>query len=132
MDRASTSPCSSTCSRTPIAGAPAILSKVTVKLTITHTSVDNLRIVLRSPSGTEVTLSQYAGGTGDDYVATVFDDAAASSITEGTAPFTGAYRPYAPLSALAGEDPNGTWELRVVDPWVVDSGVVQAWSLQLL
>jgi subtilisin-like proprotein convertase family protein len=115
-----------------VAGAPVALSKITVKLSIAHTAVGNLLIVLRSPSGTEVTLSRYYGGMGHNYTATIFDDAAAAAISTGAAPFTGTFRPDAPLSTLAGEDPNGTWELRVTDPWVVDSGTITAWSIHVM
>ena len=91
----------------------------------------NLIIVLRSPSGHEVTLSRFFGGTGTT-------TPTPSSTTRPRrhlgrhAPFTGSFRPYEPLSALVGEDANGTWELRVVDFYVVDSGSVTAWSIDVL
>ncbi len=71
------------------------------------------------------------GGSGDNYTHTVFDDSAAASITTGTAPFTGSYRPQQALSALAGQDPNGTWKLHVVDSYTTDVGTLTGWTLTI-
>ena len=116
----------------PVTGLATAISKVTVKLSIAHPYDSDLWLVLRAPSGTLVTLSRLSGGSGHDYTDTVLDDAAATSISAAVAPFTGSFRPYEPLSALAGEDANGIWELRVADLYVGNAGSITGWSIELL
>jgi hypothetical protein len=84
-----------------------------------------------APDGTQVTLSTYNGGSSNNYTNTVFDDAAATSITSGIAPFTGTYRPEGVLSALNGKNANGTWQLRVTDSASGDSGSLTSWSITI-
>ncbi len=114
-----------------VAGAPATIAKVTVLLNVTHTYDGDLTLTLISPSGTPVLLSSGNGGSSDNYTDTLFDDAAATSITAGVAPFTGSYRPEQALSTLAGQDPNGTWSLRIVDSYGGDIGTLWAWTLTI-
>ena len=107
------------------------VSNLTVKINISTTWAADLDIYLVSPSGTVIELSTDNGGSGDNYTDTVFDDAAALSITAGTAPFTGAFRPEQPLSTLNGEPANGTWRLRVTDDLSSFPGTINAWSITM-
>jgi subtilisin-like proprotein convertase family protein len=67
-------------------------------------------------------------GNGANFQNTTFDDSAATPIATGTPPFAGSYRPSDPLSALAGQNAQGTWVLEVGD-FVGGSGTVNSWSL---
>ncbi len=107
----------------------AALDDIVVTIDITHTYVSDLDIYLVSPLGTTITLSNDNGGGSDDYTMTVFDDTAATSINSGSAPFTGTYRPDQPLSTFAGENPNGTWILRIEDDSILDTGTIWSWSI---
>jgi subtilisin-like proprotein convertase family protein len=107
------------------------VGSVAVRLNLTHTSDNNLSITLESPSGTRVALATNRGGAGDNFTNTVFDDAAASPIGAGAAPFTGAFRPEAPLSAMSGEVVEGVWHLEVADGTGGDGGDLVSWSLDL-
>lgn len=98
---------------------------------LTHTYDADLDIYLVHPDGTVVELSTDNGGAGDNFVSTVFDDAAATLVTAGTAPFTGTYRPEGSLAALNGKPANGTWKLRITDDATTDTGTLTAWSLSL-
>lgn len=112
--------------------APATLgtiSKVTVRLNITHTWVSDLDITLIAPDGTRVLLTSDLGGSSDNYTNTVFDDAAASPISSGSAPFTGTFRPIAPLSSLNGKAAAGQWKLEVADTVSSDGGTLNSWSI---
>ena len=109
----------------------ALVSKVTITLSITHTYDADLDIFLVGPNGLWLELSTDNGGNGDNYTNTTFDDAAATAITAGAAPFTGAFRPESPLSAFTGIPANGTWILRVVDDAGGDLGTLTAWTLTL-
>lgn len=115
-----------------VAGGATALSKVTVTLSITHSWDSDLSIYLISPAGTIVTLSSNNGGSDNNYTSTTFDDAAALSIIEVGAPFTGSFRPETPLSTLAGQDANGTWMLKVFDEVMFDSGTLTAWSITVM
>ena len=107
------------------------ISSLKIRTNLTHTTLSNLKIELIAPSGTPFTLFDGNGFAGDNLVNTVFDDMAAQSIGQGTAPFTGSYRPITALSALAGTSSKGTWQLKVTDSIVGVSGTLQNWSLEI-
>ena len=102
-----------------------------VQLSILYATDADIDIFLRAPGGQQIELSTDNGGSGDNYVNTVFADAAAVSITAGTAPFTGSFRPEQPLSLLSGTDALGQWQLRVTDDTILGgpTGTIQSWSL---
>lgn len=95
---------------------------VNLTVTITHTYVSDMIITLRSPQGTEAILFNHLGLNGDNLTNTVFDDEAAESITDGSPPYTGSFRPGEPLSAFDGEPVNGTWRITVEDTEFFDEG----------
>ena len=114
--------------------------KVAVSLYLTHPHDQDLtNISLIGPDGTTVMLSAANGGSGQNYGSatndasrTTFDDAAASSITSGTAPFVGTFRPQSPLSAFNGSTSvNGNWRLHMADGYGGSLGTLRAWSLFL-
>jgi subtilisin-like proprotein convertase family protein len=115
------------------------LAKVTLSLYLTHSFDNDLIISLISPDGTTVELSSLNGGGSDNYgsscsARTIFDDAAATSISSGTAPFTGTFKPEGLLSAFngkSGADVNGTWTLRIRDVANLDVGTFMCATLNL-
>lgn len=98
---------------------------------LVHTYDGDVTFALRSPSGTEVVLSAAHGGSGDNFINTVFNDSATTPIANGTAPFTGTFNPDSPLSALNGQDPFGWWRLRVYDGAAGDTGHVRTYCTQI-
>ena len=105
-----------------------------------HSWVGDLVVTLTSPQGTTVTLMSRPGGgsfgsDGNNFCNTTLDDeggaASIQTITAAGAPYTGAYTPAAPLAAFRGQNPNGTWTLRVSDRVSSDTGSVRAFSLAL-
>src|SRR5205085_2888426 len=117
-----------------------LISDVNVKVRLDHTFDGDLVITLVSPTGATVPLSNRRGSSGDNFgsgatdcsaVHTVFDDSAATSITAGTAPFAGSFRPESPLSALNGIPANGTWILRIQDAAAQDTGTVYCVQLEI-
>lgn len=121
----------------------SVLSTLTVPDTFTLTDVNatigridhpydaDLDIYLRHPDATEIMLSTDNGGSGDNYVDTIFDDEATAAITAGAAPFTGRYRPEGLLSGFDGKAANGAWTLRIYDDGAGDTGTLSAWRLTL-
>src|SRR5262245_23270719 len=111
---------------------------------LSHTAPDNIDAMLIAPNGTRIYLMSDAGGVnGVNGVTLTFDDAAAGQLPATGTITTGSYQPTnvnqgdpdtipgAPttppnvsttLADFRGLNPNGTWELRVVDDAALDSG----------
>ncbi len=112
-----------------------IIANLDVAVSLTHTNVFDLQLLLTSPSGTTVVLNMYDPFSdyfeGADYRNTVFDDEALLSIHDGEAPFEGRFRPVDPvgLAAFDGEDAFGLWRLRIYDAYYVDTGSLESFGL---
>ena len=99
-----------------------------VTINLTHSSICDLQIYLRSPAGTRISLNHYDI---DDFVPfeknfldTTFDDEAQVAIEDGQGPFTGRFRPKSPgsLSVFDGENAYGLWRIQVYDAVYEASG----------
>ncbi|HEY3439030.1 MAG TPA: Ig-like domain repeat protein [Actinotalea sp.] len=138
-----------------ISGLAGTVSVVTVTFTgLTHSAVNDIDAMLVAPSGENLVLLSDVGDPATLAFASnatlTFSDAAAGSVPTGNIP-TGTYRPTnngagdtfpAPApspsalttlgGAFAGIDPNGTWQLYVVDDTSGDVGTMAGgWSLTL-
>ncbi|MFL6137942.1 MAG: beta strand repeat-containing protein, partial [Frankiaceae bacterium] len=141
-----------------VSGTSGNLLKLTATIKgITHTSPDDLDILLVSPTGTTLKLMSDTGGlTAISGVNLTLDDAAASSLPDSTAISAGTFKPTdyvagdtfpspapagpygspapvgaATLASFAGGSPNGTWSLYVADDGLGDPGSVSGWCLNL-
>jgi len=111
-----------------------------VDVTIDHTYVGDLRIQLRSPAGTVVTLLDRPGepatpfGCSDDDLVITFSDSAAQDLEDlctGSSPwYEGVGLPAQALSTFTGESTAGTWTLIVSDNGISDTGVLVDWGLR--
>lgn len=106
------------------------LFDVNVALNATHTWDADLNFSLLR-GATTIDLSSGNGGSGDNYLSTIFDDQGATPITAGVPPYTGRFSPESPLSVLNGQPSNGTWTLRIEDTAFADGGTLTAWSVEL-
>lgn len=89
----------------------------------------DLILSLRAPNGSLMELSSNNGGASDNYRNTCFTPTAAASITTGTGPFTGNYRPEGNWTSLTGTT-NGNWSLIAVDQFGInDIGRINSWSI---
>ncbi len=129
----------------PAGSVAGVLSRVRLQTRLRHTRAEDLDLALRSPAGTWVTLSTDNGGANDDvFDFTVWDDAA--NATSGALPYAaspglatdhpyqnglpaGTLAPEEPLSALRGQDPNGTWTLAVFDDTTGEGGELSGWTI---
>jgi subtilisin-like proprotein convertase family protein len=102
---------------------------ININLTLYHTYDSDVDIYLKGPQGTEIDLSSDNGSSGNNYVNTTFDDEAANSITSGSPPFTGSFRPEQPLSTFDNNPIAGNWVLRVYDDSNTDTGSLINWCL---
>ena len=98
---------------------------------INHPDISELYIYLQSPAGTivELTLGSSASGTG--YVNTCLNNQAGSSVTMGTTPYSGNFKPVGFLGRFnTGQTGNGTWNLVVHDGFInANSGTVINWNI---
>ena len=118
------------------------VAQITVELNAAFSPDSGLTAVLIAPNGTKVPLFSGVGGSGANFVNTVFDDSAQTSITAGTAPFTGTFQPTGKLSTLNGvtvDMPNplsvqwvpGVWTLQLTNTKTGSTGMLDNWSLNI-
>jgi subtilisin-like proprotein convertase family protein len=99
---------------------------VNLHVNISHTNNADLDISLISPKGTEILMSSGNGGTNDNvFKNATFDDQGIDPTSSMGIPVTdaqfankqsvGIVIPESALSGFLGENPNGTWYLKVVD-----------------
>jgi subtilisin-like proprotein convertase family protein len=108
-----------------VAGA---IVDVNVQVNLTHTYDADLRLKL-AHGPTTISLCTNRGGSGDNFNNTTFDDEAATSITSGSPPYAGTYRPEQALSAFDGASALGSWTLTVQDTAGQDQGTLISWRL---
>ncbi len=106
-----------------------IITDLDVQLNISHTWTSDLDIFLIAPDGTRVELFTGVGGSGDDFNDTILDDEALLSITEGSSPFIGSYKPEGNLSDLYDKGISGTWTLEITDRAGNEFGTLNSWCL---
>jgi subtilisin-like proprotein convertase family protein len=142
--------CSSSSSDIAVSGYSSTVpsSQITITINITHTWVGDLVILLEGSNGQRLGLVNRlnaGGNNGDNFVNTVFTDAAATVVPATTgAPYTGSYKPLSTtftvcsntttLTTFAGFgggsiNPNGTWRLKAFDQASTDAGTINSWSI---
>lgn len=135
-----------------VSGMGSVTSKIVVRLKgLSHTYPDDLDVLLTGPAGQKLLLMSDAGGGGDiNGVTFTFDDAATATLANSGQLATGTFKPsnygtgdtfaapapagpYASaLSTFTGANPNGTWNLYVVDDASGDSGTMSGgWELTI-
>jgi subtilisin-like proprotein convertase family protein len=100
-------------------------------ININHTWVSDLDVNLVA-GGLRRLLFSNVGSDGDNFVATILDDSATTSITNEMAPFTGTFSPQEPLSDFNGGDSMGSWQLEMRDTDHFEAeGTLTGWTLEL-
>lgn len=118
-----------------VSGLPAAIDTTNfgleqVCLDITHTYDSDMDISLVAPDGTVVLMISALGGSGDDFSATCLREDASQPISSASAPFTGTFQPQGQIGMVNnGQNPNGTWFLRVTDNYAGDEGTVNSCSI---
>lgn len=105
-----------------------------VCVTLNHASAADVHLGLYSPSGSYAVLSEYNGGTNNNFTSACFRLYASSSIRYANAPFSGAYMAYDNLSSFTnGQNPNGSWTLYYLDNNVNSiTGTLVSWSISFV
>ena len=108
-------------------GAPAVLAAVELFIdanittaalpadTDTSVAVSDVAVTLVSPTGTSVQIHVVPGDATVSWDYVILSDLAATGIGDVSSPYGDMLSPQNPLAAFAGENPNGTWELRLAD-----------------
>lgn len=118
-----------------VSGLPAVIDGSfgleSVCFNIDHTWDSDLDVRLVAPDGSSFLLVSGVGWGVQDFVSTCFNEGAAQFIYDGTAPFTGEWKPMGDLGVPNnGQDPNGVWKLRILDTWAfADQGYMIDWTL---
>ena len=102
---------------------------IKVLLNISHTYNSDVEAYLTNPDGDWITLFENSGGDGNNFTNTTLSDDAIVSIYEGSAPFTGEYRPKEQLRSLENGELNGEWTLTLVDAAEDDNGTLNSWEI---
>jgi subtilisin-like proprotein convertase family protein len=102
-----------------------------VTVNITHTRDADMDVFLISPLETRVELFTEVGGNGDHFTNTILDGDVGTSITSGTAPFTGTFRPEGNLNLFDGQMLAGQWRLEVTDDQNQQTGTLVSWSITI-
>ena len=129
-----------TTSTITVSGLDPFIWDVDLETFILHTSCGDLDITLTSPAGTVVTITTDNGGAFDNvFNGTRWDDDAADP-TSFPGPVTDqafansvvatSLVPEEAMAAFIGEDPNGTWILRISNVFTV-TGQLNDWVLTL-
>jgi len=108
-----------------------IIRDVNVTVNITHPWIGDLDLTLISPSGKSVLLVSSRQDDSANYTNTVFDDSALNTISEGSSPYTGTFKPEGNLSNFYDEESFGNWVLKVVDSGPEDIGTINNWNLEI-
>ncbi len=118
-----------------VSGLPTAINQTTfgleqVCLSITHTWDADITATLETPDGTQIVLFSAVGGDGNNFDGTCLRSDVATSITTQSAPFSGVFKPMNSLGiANNGQNPNGTWKLRIFDSASGDEGTLDSWSI---
>jgi subtilisin-like proprotein convertase family protein len=107
-----------------------VVTKLNVNLSLNHANDGDLVIQLLGPGGM-VNLASQNGNGGQNFINTTFDDTASLSISQGTPPFTGRYKPIAALSYYNNKPVAGYWVLRIIDLKAGNTGQLTSWCLQM-
>lgn len=156
---ATSGPASPNPSIVTVSGITQPITGMSLKLLdVSHTFPDDLDVLLVSPAGQKFIIMSDAGGGTDLVNSTItLDDAAATALPDSSAIAAGTFRPanYAPgdtFASVAGpyesaaptgtgtfasmfgsDDPNGSWQLYIVDDTNGDAGVVNGgWELAIM
>lgn len=120
-----------TVSGLPLQIDTAVFGLIQVCINVTHTYAGDLKIWLKSPAGDSILLANNNGGSGNDFSNTCFAaNGADGSIGSGAPPFSGTFAPFESTNLLNNlQDPNGVWDLCLLDEVPSDYGNVNSFSI---
>lgn len=110
-------------------GSACTVTDVNVRIdNFLHTWDADVSFYLRK-GNVGVKIVNRVGGSGDNFIGTILDDAASTPIASGTPPFTGTFIPSFPLTPFNGQNTDGYWKFVMTDTAGGDTGLLTAWCL---
>jgi subtilisin-like proprotein convertase family protein len=99
-------------------------------LTIEHTYLADLEVLIEAPSGIQVSLFSGIGGDSDFLTNSCFSAESTLPINQGQSPYSNIYIPMGQLGYINnGQSGNGIWKLIVRDTWAQDAGNIYGFSV---
>ena len=115
-----------------IADAGELTSIKIKNLDISHSYINDLKIKVISPDGTEVMLLDQICGLENNLLLSFDDDAPNAYVAIPCPPIQGdTYQPKDNLASFVGKDITGDWTLEVNDLFDEDGGVINGWTLDI-
>ncbi|MCE1165679.1 MAG: M28 family peptidase [Bacteroidetes bacterium] len=108
---------------------PGYVAKMKLNITLNHQNDGDLIIQLQQPGSAAANMTQRNGEGGQNFINTTFDDDAALSISQGTPPFTGSFKPITSLTTFRGLPLTNQWVLRITDVMSGNTGTLMNWCL---
>ncbi|RPI18230.1 MAG: M28 family peptidase [Ignavibacteriae bacterium] len=108
-----------------------MVNDINLNFTINHSNDSDLYIYLTKEGFSQLPLSTKNGGTGDNYTNTNLDDEAQISITQGTAPFTGTFKPQQSFSLYKDKSMSGKWVIKIFNNSTTVTGQLVSWSINI-
>ena len=110
------------------------IGDINVTLDITHSYIQDMKYYLEGPAAIGspiITLFEEPCGNNQNIVCTLDDDGVDFTCGTGQPSITGIVKPKENLAAFNNLPADGTWILRVVDPYNGDGGVINSVSLSI-
>lgn len=110
------------------------IGDINVILDITHSYIQDMKYYLEGPAAIGspiITLFEEPCGNNQNIVCTLDDDGVDFTCGTGQPSITGTVKPKENLAAFNNLPADGTWILRVVDPYNGDGGVINSVSLSI-
>lgn len=110
------------------------IGDINVTLDITHSYIQDMKYYLEGPAAIGspiITLFEEPCGNNQNIVCTLDDDGVDFTCGTGQPSITGTVKPKENLAAFNNLPADGTWILRVVDPYNGDGGVINSVSLSI-
>jgi hypothetical protein len=106
-----------------------MLSDINLNFTIYHSNDSDLYVYLIREGASQTGLTTKNGGSGDNYINTTLDDEAIIPISQGSAPFTGSYKPQQNFFFYKDKDMRGKWVIKIFNNSNTVTGQLISWSI---
>ena len=107
------------------------ITDLNLTIDLEHPDMSDLRVILKSPTGTRVQLFGFGTNDNGTIDSVTFDDEATRPVLQSSGTLTGAYRSQIALADFDGEEANGRWRLILVDGDAGQPLRLNSWTLSV-
>lgn len=108
-----------------------LVSDFNLNFTIYHPNDSDLYVFLLHEGESQLPLTTKNGGSGDNYINTTLDDEAIIPISQGSAPFTGLFKPQQSFSVYKAKNMIGKWVIKILNNSNTVTGQLANWNLNV-